>query len=164
MISQLVTYLEALGYTVQEQRGIRPFCVVMRGTEPVGFLLDDYSLKLMDDGEDRESLQKILDFVRENQNLTLKGKNEYVLATYLSHQLTTFFDVQNKIPKYTVYITEESGKALSTLYTDREAALRSFVRDTEMVALEQLTRRRSWGKRMEDKALHWLMERQKEEP
>lgn len=165
-MEQIVSYLEKLGYTVEEQgKGkIEKYLVVFKDGSPVGFILPDLTVKLVSGAGEQNNIKTIIDFINQNQGLTPVGASELLVATYKGSQLTTFFDVKAMQAAYVIYIRENSsGEVKRTKYSDFDTAVYFFLTQTQMVDLTKFTaQRESFGDRLLTKSINYLLSKKKE--
>ena len=142
-MDEIAAYLEKLGYAVEDQGQIKHFLLVLKDSLPVGFILPDYSVRMIEDVDDTAAgvLPKVINFVKANQGLPMAGKSEYIVATYRGNQLTTFFDVNSGLVKYAVYtINQDSGELTidGQPYESYDNAALAFVTVTGMIRMDEL--------------------------
>lgn len=132
-MEKFVEYLEALGYEAEEQGKINKYITILKGKKPIGFLLPDMTLTLVDKDEE-DGLKGIIDFINKYKNLELVGGSEYILATHTINRMTTYFDIESKQAKYAVYIVAPSGEVISNLFDDYETAAIYFITATNLIS------------------------------
>lgn len=159
MFQKLIDYLSKLGYTVEEQGKLEKYLVVFRSGRPLGFILSDFSVRLVADADGKDNIVEIIQFVKKNQNLPITGGSEFQIADYRGNKLTTFFDPKTMLTKYTTYILDpETGETASTVYESPETAAFRFVTQTGFVDMKKLLPQRAgWTDRMRTKLIRYLM-------
>lgn len=156
-MKQVVSYLEELGYQVEEQSSkSRHFLIILQELEPIGFLFEDYSIKLL---QDEEQLLSLISFVKEYQDCQTQGKDGYILATYLKNSVTAKYDAKNRSVVYVTHYEDEN--ILPKCYPSQDHALRDFVIQSGMVPT-LLSSHRTFRQKLEDKLFERLWERRKE--
>jgi hypothetical protein len=83
-------------------------CTLRVGNQPIGFLLDDLSVRLLPDQEkERARLQPIISFAAENQGIE-QDQGEYKLSQYQNVILTASFDYESCRPVYNIYSEDQN--------------------------------------------------------
>lgn len=123
MIEQIISYLEKLGYTVEEQGNLAKYLVVFKAGRPIGFVFPDLTVKLVTGTGEQDNIEKIIDFINQNKGLESAGKSEFLLASFRGNQLTTFFDVKSMCAKYASYIVGNTGETKSIIYENHSKAI-----------------------------------------
>ena len=103
-------------------------CTLRKGGEPIGFLLEDMSVKLLPEREaDRKGLENVISFAMENQGLDTV-QDEYKLSQYRNVILTATYDFDSGHPVYNIY-SQDKGQELLLLNSleDLEAAKRDYI-------------------------------------
>ncbi len=102
-MNNLFDMLTKAGYEVSSIGNDVLPCTLRIGEEPIGFLLDNLSLRLLPDRErESERLQPILSFSTENQGIE-QEHGEYVLSHYQNVLFTASFDYESCRPIYNIY-------------------------------------------------------------
>jgi hypothetical protein len=82
-------------------------CTLKKGNELVGFMMEDFSLKLLPEHEtQKESLQKAISYALDNQGLE-EIQGEYKLSQYQDVLFTTAYDFEAEKPIYNIYYEDE---------------------------------------------------------
>lgn len=103
-------------------------CTLRKSGEPIGFLLEDMSVKLLPDREvDRKRLESVISFAVENQGLDTV-QDEYKLSRYRNIILTATYDFDSGHPVYNIY-SQEKDQDLLLLNSvgDLDAAKRDYI-------------------------------------
>lgn len=166
-MEKLVSYLETLGYTVEEQGRIQKFLIVFYQGLPVGFILPDYSVRLVTDadGMQRESLGKIVAFFQEHHNLPSVGSGEFMILNYRGNQLTVFFHPKHQRIHYASYtVSPETGETHRNLYMNYDTAIHHFIEQTQMINLHELHSlpRKTLSERFSEWLLQYLLKKSQE--
>lgn len=163
-MDKIVIYLEKLGYTVEEQGKVEKYLVVFKDGLPLGFILQDLTVKLVSDAEKHNDIQKIISFVNQNNNLSAVGASEFLLLSFKGNQLTNYFDVNSMEPHYVTYIHDGTGEVRNTVYNDYDTAIYTFVTQTQMIDLKKFSARKvTVGERIRNKLLDYLLTKSREQ-
>ena len=159
MLEQIASYLEKLGYTTEEQGTIEKYLVVFRSGKPLGFILTDCSMRLVTDVEGADDIRDAIAFLQRNQDLKPAGNGEFLLASYRNNQITTFYDVKDRLVRYAVYLVDrETGEVGNTVYESRDTAMYRFITDSRMADLKNyLPQKKSFSERIREKLLRYLL-------
>lgn len=159
MLEQIANYLEKIGYTAEQQGSIEKYLVVFLKGRPLGFVLSDGSVQMVSGAEGADSIQDILNFLKKNENLQSMGKGEFLLASYRSDRLTTFYDGKDKIVRYVSYIHNGStGEVNSTIYESYDDAVFRFVKGSGMINFKKyLPRKESFADRTRERLIRYLI-------
>ncbi|WP_042435682.1 hypothetical protein [Faecalispora jeddahensis] len=166
-MEKLVSYLETLGYTVEEQGRIQKFLIVFYQGLPVGFILPDFSVRLVTDadGVQRESLGKIVAFFQEHNNLPSVGSGEFMILNYRGNQLTVFFHPKHQRIQYASYtVSPETGETQRNLYMNYDTAIHHFIEQTHMINLHEpySLPRKTLSERFSEWLLQYLLKKSQE--
>lgn len=162
-MEKIVSYLEKLGYTVEEQGGIAKYLVVFKDGLPIGFIMPDLSVRLISGADDNHDIAKIVDFVRRNSTLQSVGTSEFLLAVFKGSQLTTFYDAKSQSVSYAVYISNPEGEVQSHRYDQYDTAAYLFATQSGLIRPEQLKAHRlTIGDRLRGKMLDYLLSKSQE--
>ncbi|HEX3016249.1 MAG TPA: hypothetical protein VHP31_00140 [Caproicibacter sp.] len=134
-MNNLFDMLTKAGYEVSSIGSDVLPCTLRLGDEPIGFLLDNLSLRLLPDREEeRGRLQPILSFSTENQGIE-QEQGEYVLSRYQNVALTATFDYDSCHPVYNIY-SEDKDKNRTLLNSSEEkaAAAKDFASRSGLVS------------------------------
>ena len=168
MLEQIANYLEKIGYTAEQQGSIEKYLVVFLKGRPLGFILADGSVRLVSGAEGADDIRQILAFLDKNKNLKNVGNGELLVGEYRGHQLTTFYDVKDRMERFAVYIREDDGKVGSTIFDSEEKASYRFITQSRMFDLKKyLPRKESFMNRVRAGLIRHLMSksgRQAEQP
>jgi hypothetical protein len=105
-------------------------CTLKKGNELVGFMMEDFSLKLLPEHEaQKESLQKAISFALDNQGLE-EIQGEYKLSQYQDVLFTTTYDFEAEKPIYNIYYEDE----------DKNLVLRGSSNDKNLAAQDFASR------------------------
>lgn len=109
-------------------------CTLRIGKEPIGFLMDDLSLRLLPEREkENRRLQPILEFSAENQGIE-QEQGEYVLSRYQNVLFTAAFDYDSFQPVYNIYMEDkDKDRTLLDSSGDKAAAGRQFASRSGLV-------------------------------
>ena len=163
-MDKIVAYLEKLGYSVEEQGKIEKYLVVFKEGRPIGFILNDLTVKLISDAGEQNDIRKIIEFLDCNQGLDSVGASEFQLANFKGSQMTTYFDVKSMRPAFAIYLRgADTGEVKSSTYNDFDTAVYSFVTKTQMIDLSKFSaQRESFGDRMRTRLIDYLLTKSKE--
>jgi len=158
-MERIVSYLEKLGYTVEEQGKIEKYLVVFKAGQPVGFILQDLTVKLVSGSETMDNIQAVIDYLNENEGLEYVGASELLIASYKGSRLTTYFDVKEMKPWYVCYIRSmDTGEVVNSTYADRDTAAYMFITQTKMLDLRKFTaQQESFSGRMRNRLINYLL-------
>lgn len=131
-MERIAIYLEKLGYTIEEQGSIARYLVIFKSGVPVGFIMPDHTMSLVNK-EAEASLSEVIKFVTENLNLELVAGAEYLVATYKGSKLTTYYDVEQNLVSYASYIVDKNGEIETQLYFDLYTATIDFATKSQML-------------------------------
>ena len=126
-MNNLFDMLTKAGYEVSSIGNDVLPCTLRLGEEPIGFLMDDLSLRLLPD-QDKEHgrLKSILSFSTENQGIE-QQHGEYVLSHYQDVLFTAVFDYDSCRPVYNIYSRDRDDNwTLLNSAEDRAAAAQDF--------------------------------------
>ena len=166
MLEEIASYLEKLGYTSEEQGGIEKYLVVCQKGRPLGFILSDGSLCLVEDAEGAEGVRDAIGFLQKNRGLQPVGNGEFLVSSHRRDQLTTFYDVGAKREMFATYLVDkESGEVRHTVYQSCEDAEYHFVTESGQINLSQyLPRKKGLSERMREKLLSYLLSKSDRQP
>lgn len=163
-MEKIVAYLEKLGYTVEEQGRLEKYLVVMKNNRPIGFILQDLTVKLVSDAGEQSNISEIINFINENQGLESVGASEFLLASYRGSQMTTYFDTDTMHPAYVTYIRSGSGEIKNTTYTNFDTAMYFFITQTNMIDLRKFAvQHESLSVRFRSWLINYLLSKQRAE-
>lgn len=113
-MNNLLDMLTKAGYEVSSIGNDVLPCTLRLGDEPIGFLLDDLSVRLLPDQEkELTRLQPVIAFAAENQGIE-RDQGEYKLSQYGNIILTASFDYESCRPVYNIY-SEDPNKEWTLL-------------------------------------------------
>lgn len=163
-MEKIVSYLEKLGYIVEEQGRIEKYLVVFKGKQPIGFILPDLTVKLVSGYESQDNIQAVVDFLNDNQGLESVGASELLLAGYRGSQLTTYFDVKSMLPLFVCYIRNlDTGEVITSTHRDADTAILAFVTQAHMIDLSKFTAsKETFGDRIRGRLLNYLLAQKNE--
>ena len=163
-MEKIVSYLEKLGYTVEEQGTLVKYLVVFKDGLPIGFIMPDLSVKLVTGAGEQQDLNQVIAFVTENKDLPEVGGSEYLVASYRSNQLTTFYDVKTMNEAFAIYVHDGQGHKANYIYKNYDAAVYDFVNLSGMMDLTkfQSRKRQTLGQRFRNWLLQYLMNKSDE--
>ena len=166
MLEQIASYLEKLGYTTEEQGTIEKYLVVFRSGKPLGFILSDCSMRLVSDVEGTDGIRDAIAFLQKNQYLQPVGNGEFLLARYRQDQMTTYFDMKDRLVRYAVYLVDKNtGEAANTIYESYDDAAYRFITDSRMADLKKyLPQKKSFSERIREKLLRYLLSKSHQQP
>ena len=130
----MLELLNRAGYELNSIGGNIFPCVISKDQKPVGFLLEDGQVALLQEHEDkRPQLEKLAAFSVETEGLEWNQNEGAVLTSYRDYKLVANYDMVKNQPFYTVIQTREDGTArqIQTLL-DREAAVDHFLKASEL--------------------------------
>ena len=161
MLQKIISYLEKLGYTVEEQGRIEKYLVVFKDNHPVGFIMSDLSVRLVSDAEGNDSIQEIIGFIQKNQNFKSVGSSEFLILDYRGDYVTTFYDDKARMIKFASYIHDGNGEVQSAVYQSEEAAKCRFNVQTQMIDMKKfLPPKNSLKDRIRQRLIRFLQEGQ----
>lgn len=163
-MERIVSYLEKLGYTVEEQGKIEKFLVVFKAGQPIGFILQDLTVKLVSGSDTTNNIQAVIDYLIENQGLDNVGAKELLLCSYRGSQLTTYFDTDEMKPCYVCYVrNSDTGEVKSSIYQEEDTAAYMFISQTKMLDLRKFTaQQETFGDRVRNRLINYLLAKNKE--
>ncbi len=163
-MEKIVSYLEKLGYVVEEQGKLEKYLVVFKENRPIGFILPDLTVKLISDAGEHNDIRKIIEFLNQNQGLDRVGASEFLLANFKGSQMTTYFDVKSMRPVFVMYLRgTDTGEVKSFTYDDFDTAIYSFVAQTQMIDPHKFSvQRESFGDRIRTRLINYLLIKSKE--
>jgi hypothetical protein len=165
-MDKIVSYLEKLGFTVEEQGKLAKYLVVFKAGLPIGFILPDLSVKLVSGAGGQNDIEEIIKFINSNKELESVGASEFLLASYRGNQLTTFYDVKSMHVKFTTYIRDgTTGEVMNKVYENYDSAVFFFVSQTNMINLDALrtTNHESLSNRFRTWLINYLLSKSKQE-
>ena len=137
-MEHVASYLEKLGYTIEEQGSISKYLVIFKEGMPLGFLMPDFTLSLVNT-TDEELLNNIISFVKENDNSEIVSGHEYLVSSYRHHKLTTYYDTQLRMPCFATYIVStDDGTVTVQAYTDIDIAKNDFLIKSHFLSKQHL--------------------------
>ena len=154
MFQKIISYLEKLGYTVEEQGRLEKYLVVFKDNHPVGFIMSDFSVRLVSDAEGDDGIQEIIGFIQKNQGLQSVGSSEFLILEYRGSQITTFYNDKSRTIKFASYIHDGNGELQNAVYQSEEAAILRFVVQTRMIDLKKLLPAKN---SLKDRIRQWLI-------
>lgn len=154
MFQKIISYLEKLGYTVEEQGRLEKYLVVFKDNLPVGFIMSDLSVRLISDAEGDDGIQEIIGFIQKNQNLQSIGSSEFLILDYRGNQLTTFYDDKSRTIKFASYVHDGNGEVQSVIYQSEDTAIHRFIIQTQMIDLKKFLPAKS---SLKDRIRQWLI-------
>lgn len=103
-------------------------CTITKDNEPIGFLMDDLSLRLLPDKEPhRQRIESVISFAAENQGLETV-QNEFKLSQYKDIVFTAAYDYDEGKPFYNIYsIDADKNLTLFNSSYDKDKAAQEFV-------------------------------------
>ncbi len=152
-MDKIAIYLEKLGYTIEEQGTISHYLVIFKDGIPIGFLMQDCTLSLVNKN-DEAGLVDVINFVKEHSNLEIVAGHEYLLATYKANKLTTYYDTKLRKVCYATYIVHDGDDVKSQTYTNSYSAVMDFVVQSDMLQSGDLKRNHE---NMKDKIINKLI-------
>lgn len=166
MLEQIAAYLEKLGYTTEEQGTIEKYLIVFQKGKPLGFILSDCSVCLVSDMQESDGIRDAIAFLKKNQSLKAVGNGEFLLGSYRQNQITTFYDVKNRLVRFAVYLlNNETGEVGNTVYESEDTAMYRFITESGMFDVKKyLPKQRSFADRIREKLLHYLLSKSKQQP
>lgn len=110
-------------------------CTLRIGEEPIGFLMDDLSVRLLPEREkERGRIQPILSFSEDNRG-NIEEHGEYILSRYQNVVFTAAFDYGSSQPVYNIYMeSKDKGWTLLDSTGDKAAAGREFASRSGLAA------------------------------
>jgi hypothetical protein len=164
-MEKIISYLEKLGFTVEEQGKLAKYLVVFKAGLPIGFILPDLTVKLISGVGEQNNIEEIIKFINSNKELDSVGASEFLLASYRGNQMTTFYDVKSMHVKFTTYIRDGvTGEVATKVYENYESAVFFFVSQTNMIDLNTLrtSNRESLGERIRTWMINYLLSKSKQ--
>ena len=162
-MEKLVSYLEKLGYSVEELGRITKFLTVLKDGRPIGFILPDFSVSIVNNvpSSEREALLGVIRFVREYSDLEPVGGFEYQIAAYRGTQLTAYFDPDVQAPRYAVYVPDQNGEVVPSIYDDAYIAQVNFAILSQLIHSEDIVKgsKGSLRERAINSAINFLAKR-----
>ena len=136
-MNNLLDMLTKAGYEVSSVGNDILPCTLKLGDEPIGFLMEDLSVRLLPDREkERARLEPVVSFAAENQGIE-QIEDEFKLSGYKDIAFTAGFDYDSCKPVYNIY-SVDTGKNLTLLnsFDDRGEAAKDFVSRSGLVSGE----------------------------
>ncbi len=166
MLEQIVSYLKKLGYTAEEQGSIEKYLIVFQKGKPLGFILSDGTLRLVSDVEGADGVRDAIRFLQENRDLRPAGNGEFLLASYRQNQVTVYYDVRDRIVRYSVCLVDtDTGEVRREVFESKDTAMGRFAAETGMFPSGGLSaRKQSLSERLREKLLRYLLSRSKQQP
>ncbi len=166
MLEQVAAYLEKLGYTTEEQGTIEKYLVVFQSGKPFGFILSDCSVHLVADAEGIDNICDAISFLQKNGDLQPVGNGEFLLARYRQDQMTTYYDMKDRLIRYAVYLVDgDSGEVGNTVYESYDDAVYRFITGSGMADLKRyLPQKKSFSERIREKLLRYLLSKSSQQP
>lgn len=136
-MNNLFDMLTKAGYEVSSIGNDVLPCTLRIGKEPIGFLLDNLSLRLLPDRErESERLLPILSFSKENQGIE-QEHGEYVLSHYQNVLFTASFDYESCRPIYNIYSRDKDDNwTVLNSTQDKAKAAQDFATRSGLVSGE----------------------------
>lgn len=136
-MNNLLDMLTKAGYEISSIGSDVLPCTLRLGNEPIGFLMEDLSVRLLPDSEkERDRIQPVLSFAAENQGIE-QIQDEFKLSEYQNIFFTAGFDYDSSRPVYNIYsMDKENNLTLLNSFDDREAAARDYVSRSGLVSGE----------------------------
>lgn len=162
-LDQAAAYLEKLGYTVEKQGNLEKYLVVFQKGRPLGFVLSNGSVRLVSGEKDIDRIHKVLQFLEKNSRYEIVGNGEFLIGNIMGNQMTTFYDNEEQIVRYAVYLHDENGEFNSTLFHSKEEAVYHFIMESQLIDLKTLLpRQESLMNRARSRLIGILMEQNKQ--
>lgn len=137
-MEKIVHYLERIGFTVTEQGSLaNKYIVILKDNKPIGFIFADMGISLTDKSMEQD-IQGLVEFINANNSLQLVGDGEYLIATYMHNNLTTYYDHESRTAKFLVRIVDDMGIVSDYTYADVSKASLDFVVKSELISSEDL--------------------------
>ncbi|OCN03408.1 hypothetical protein A7X67_11020 [Clostridium sp. W14A] len=136
-MDNLLDMLTKAGYEVSSIGSDVLPCTLGLGDQPIGFLLEDLSVRLLPDQEkERARIQPVIEFAAENQGIE-QDQGEYKLSQYQNVILTASFDYESCRPVYNIY-SEDQNKEWTLLNSSevKSVATKDFVARSGLVSGE----------------------------
>ncbi|MVB10833.1 hypothetical protein CAFE_15310 [Caprobacter fermentans] len=158
-LDQAATYLEKLGYTAEKQGGLEKYLVVFRKARPLGFILADGSVRLVNGEKGADGIRQILGFLEKNHSLELVGNGEFLIGDIRGNQYTTYFDSADQIVRYAVYIHDKNGEVRSTIFDSEKDAAYEFISKSQVIDLKKyLPQQEGFMNRARSRLIRYLMQ------
>ena len=136
-MNNLLDMLAKAGYEVSSIGNDVLPCTLRVGNQPIGFLLDDLSVRFLPDQEkERARIQPVIAFASENQGIE-QDQGEYKLSQYQDVILTASFDYESCRPVYNIY-SEDQNKEWTLLNSSevKSVATKDFVARSGLISSE----------------------------
>lgn len=140
--------LGRLGYEAANVGNDMTPCTISRNGEPVGFLMPDFTLRLLPEHEaERPRLNRGVDFSLQSQGLNVMEPGEYVLSKYRNVLFTMGFDYETAKPIYHIFSEDaQSRHAMLDSFEDRGKAAAEFAARSGLVQGEIPSLKRQEGR------------------
>ncbi len=109
-------------------------CTLKKGDELVGFLMEDFSIRLLPEHDDkRDSLNKAVSFALEYQGMDVV-QNEFKLSQYQDILLTATYDFEEEKPIYNIYyLDKDNNLILRNSFDNKATATQDFASRSGLV-------------------------------
>ena len=133
-MANVMDMLTKLGYEAASIGNDVLPCTLSREGKPGGFLMEDFSVQLLPEHEERrEGINKAINFALDNQGLDTV-QNEFQLSQYKDIVLTSDYDFDAQAPIYNVYkLDADKNMAILDSTSDRAAATKYFASRSGLV-------------------------------